>query len=494
MPRQHVAAVECQIENDDAATRYNMRVANEIIEQIGFGRYQWHMFITCGFGFLVDQMLPVALGLVLPQITKQWEIKYPEMMTVSVFAGLLVGSVFCGPLVDMFGRRSVWMVSLFGVTLFTMVMAASPNHIVFAIICALQHMFTGGNLAIDLTVYVENLPKSKDFILTAVASWWALGSALGGLIAWPLIEHFSCPIGTTPTQCKSSDNMGWRYQYIVIGGLSLIMALVRTLVLPMEESPKWLIAQGRFQEAVVAFRKIAGMNKREIDISVEMFQSLHPPLMTSSKMQRTMAHIRALFVPKRLALSTTSVIVLWMCMGVAYPTYTVFLPVYLANNGAHLGSGSTFQTYRDYTISSTVGIFGPLVSAFLVNIRLLGRRRSMAITAIFTAAFAGGFTSVRTEGANIAFSSMVNFGQHAFYSILYSYTPEVMPTAHRGTGCGLAMACGRTASLACPFIATFTDLKTSIPIWVCVGLYAVMACLSLLLPYEPKEFSSADRW
>jgi hypothetical protein len=73
-----------------------------------------------------------------------------------------------------------------------------------------------------------------------------------------------------------------------------------------------------------------------------------------------------------------------------------------------------------------------------------------------------------------------------------SYTPEVMPVAHRGTGCGVTLAVGRIASLSSPFIATFADLKTSAPIWVCLGLYVVIATVALFLPYEPKHMLAED--
>lgn len=63
-----------------------------------------------------------------------------------------------------------------------------------------------------------------------------------------------------------------------------------------------------------------------------------------------------------------------------------------------------------------------------------------------------------------------------------------MPTASRATGCGLAFACGRLAFLAAPFIATFGDLKTSVPLWVVFGLLGLIAVTALSLPYEPKDF------
>lgn len=104
----------------------------------------------------------------------------------------------------------------------------------------------------------------------------------------------------------------------------------------------------------------------------------------------------------------------------SYPIYTLFLPIYLANNGARIGGGSTYKTYRDYSIVSVVGIFGPVLSAGLVNVPVLGRRKTMAITALCAAAFAGAFTSVRNEASNLAFSSMLGFWQNAFYAVLYA--------------------------------------------------------------------------
>ena len=38
----------------DVAT--NLGLVDETIEAIGFGKYQWQLTVTCGFGFLVDQV------------------------------------------------------------------------------------------------------------------------------------------------------------------------------------------------------------------------------------------------------------------------------------------------------------------------------------------------------------------------------------------------------------------------------------------------------
>ena len=39
----------------DGATLHNHEVINQAIQAIGFGKFQWQLTFSCGFGFLVDQ-------------------------------------------------------------------------------------------------------------------------------------------------------------------------------------------------------------------------------------------------------------------------------------------------------------------------------------------------------------------------------------------------------------------------------------------------------
>ncbi|KAH8592347.1 putative sugar transporter [Bisporella sp. PMI_857] len=471
---------------------YNMALLNASIESIGMGKYQWQMFFTCGFGFVVDQILLITIALVMPQASKEFDVQYPKMATVAQYSGLLLGALSCGIFADLFGRSLVWQIALFGITIWTLVCAASPNFASLAVFIGLMSFFGGGNLAIDLTLFCEVLPKRKSWLLTLLAVMWGVGNAVTTLIGWPLISNFSCPPDATPATCKRGDNMGWRYVYITTGGLCFVMAIIRVFVLNIEESPKWLVAEGKYEKACTSFNKIAKINNADIALSIDQFRGTDTsPEEISAFESFSLYHIQGLFQGKKRAISTASIFLLWMCIGVAYPIYTVFLAYYLAAHGAKLGDGSTYQTYRDLTISSVVGIFGPALAAYLIELKFLGRRGGMAIMAIVTAAFAGAFTSVNNEAQNIAFSCMINFWQNGYYAILYAYTPEVMPTAHRGTGCGLAMACGRLASLAAPFIGTFGDVTSSVPIWVCMALYFVMAGVALMLPYESKTYDDS---
>ncbi|KAE8319427.1 major facilitator superfamily domain-containing protein [Aspergillus transmontanensis] len=428
---------------------FNQLAINNAIETIGMGRYQWQLMVSCGFGFIADQMLLVSISLVMPQASKEFGPRYGTLLSATQYAGLGVGAVVYGLMADFTGRRLAWQTSIFGVSVFTAICAASPNWAALNVFVVLSAFFGGGN-------------------------------------SWPLVVNFCCPAGATPETCTKANNMGWRYLYIILGGLCLIMSVLRTFALGMSESPKWLVSRGELNEAVASINTMSKVNKSTY---VMMVDQLHPPEQEDSKsaIKKAASMVGALFQGSKQIRSMICLVILWLLIGIAYPVYTVFLPYYLEAHGATLGDGSTYQTYRDWSISSVVGIWGPILSAFLVQVPFLGRRRSMTLTACACAAFSGAFTTVKNESQNLAFSSMINFWLNALYGIIYGYTPEVMPDAYRGIGCGLTLACGRIASLSAPFIATFGDVTTSVPIWVCCAFFGVIGIVSLVLPFEPGD-------
>lgn len=65
--------------------------------------------------------------------------------------------------------------------------------------------------------------------------------------------------------------MGWRYLYITLGGLGLVMSIVRSFVLHSQESPKWLVANGQVDEAVYVLNNIGKSNKSEHRVTRQDF-------------------------------------------------------------------------------------------------------------------------------------------------------------------------------------------------------------------------------
>ncbi|KAI8300281.1 Major facilitator-type transporter hxnZ [Colletotrichum sp. SAR11_59] len=160
----------------------NLRVIDEAVEAIGFGKFQWQLALSCGFGFLADQMLLVSISLVGPQLIPEFAPKHPTLLPASNYAGLLIGAVLMGLLADNIGRRIVWQLSIFGISVATMLAASSPNWAAINVWVAVCGFFGGGNLAIDLTILAENIPQRWSFMLAGLACVWGLGNTITGII------------------------------------------------------------------------------------------------------------------------------------------------------------------------------------------------------------------------------------------------------------------------------------------------------------------------
>jgi MFS family permease len=163
----------------------------------------------------------------------------------------------------------------------------------------------------------------------------------------------------------------------------------------------------------------------------------------------------------------------------------------LQSRGASAGDGSTYQTYRDYAIVNTCSVFGPVIAGFMVEVRFLGRRYTMVIGALLTMTFLFAYTAVRTAAQNLIFACCISICLNIYYGTLYAYTPEVLPSAHRGTGNAITVACNRIMGIVAALVGTYADLSSSVPIYVCAASFAGLAVLSFLFPFEPRGKTSA---
>jgi hypothetical protein len=75
--------------------------------------------------------------------------------------------------------------------------------------------------------------------------------------------------------------------------------------------------------------------------------------------------------------------------------------------------------------------------------------------------------------------------QNIYYGTLYAYTPEVLPSAHRGTGNGISIGLNRIMGIVSAGVATGANTATPVPIYICAALYIVMASVAAAFPYEP---------
>jgi len=173
-------------------------------------------------------------------------------------------------------------------------------------------------------------------------------------------------------------------------------------------------------------------------------------------------------------------------IGLAYPLFNVFLPTYLKTRGAQFGETRESITWRNYAIANVAGIFGPILAGYMCKSRWFwGRRGTMMIGAFVTRIFFFCYTQVRSPSENLGFTCAINFCLNIYYATLYAYSPEVLPSAHRGTGNGIAIGCNRIMGIMSAIVATYANTSTPVPIYICAALYIVMAIVAACFPFEP---------
>ncbi|EEY14319.1 membrane transporter [Verticillium alfalfae VaMs.102] len=302
--------------------------------------------------------------------------------------------------------------------------------------------------------------------------WMQLVSSL---IAWYCIANWPA-------------DQGWRLFVFIIGVMTLVMFGIRCFLFHLFESPKFLLSKGRQAEAIAVVHGIAYRNGAKTWLTEEIMNAVvddvaHPELhevrpagvsVLKDKLSKFSGdRIRPLFQNRTLGMATMLIWFCWATIGLGYPLFNAFLPQYLSEHGedpstgagaraeapAEEGTTISAETYRNYAITSIMGIPGALLAAYLVDHQSpwLGRRGTLAISTFVSAIFLFLFVEFgTTPNAKLFFSCVEAFAQNIMYGVLYAFTPEIFPAPVRGAGhrrTGVAGFLNRVTGLMRPVIA-----------------------------------------
>jgi len=163
-------------------------------------------------------------------------------------AGYVIGALALAPLSDRFGRRNMLLFTMLLTGLGSLYNALAPDYTQFVIARVITGIGVGADLAIVNTYVGEVAPRrnrarwiSVIFIMSSLGA--LLGIWLGLFLTTPPAP---CPHGLSFAQAGPGFESGWRWMY-GIGALLAAIGIALRLELP--ESARWLIGQGRLDEA-----------------------------------------------------------------------------------------------------------------------------------------------------------------------------------------------------------------------------------------------------
>lgn len=332
---------------------------------------------------------------------------------------MMVGAVGWGVVSDIVGRALPFHSTLLLTALFGIGASFASS---FAWLCVWLFFLgtaVGGSMPTDGTLFLENLPHSKQYLLTLLSVFFSFGAVLSATTGFALLPQRSCK---THEGCDIAGgaNDGWRHVLLALGCIvgsmtfllcacltllqNLLCALARFVILKLHESPRFLVANGRSNEAVVVLRNIANFNDHTLDIEPvdvrpqllagdssiivdEEQRALMPDMLSSPSAPRSphtprsphrgrcpgrassgrwawfhtwCAQMAKLFSPKWRRTVITMWII-WGAMAFAFTMFNVWLPAVLESRQGK-SDDAIHGALRDVVLYSVAGCPGSLVS------------------------------------------------------------------------------------------------------------------------------------
>ncbi|KAI5244490.1 MFS general substrate transporter [Aureobasidium subglaciale] len=459
---------------------------NREMDSNDMGRYQWSIWLLCGFGYFIDLLWAQAFGLVLGPLEQELGSPASQSGNISTAfsAGLTAGAFTWGVLVDIIGRQWAFNLTCLISASFGLGLGGCDSYTSFLVVTAFCGFGIGGNIPIDTTICLEFLPQNRRFLLVLLSLFQPIGVVICSVIAYGFIPSYSCspnfvepnpapscknvPAGTPC--CTRESNMGWRYLMFTLGAITLFIFFLRFVVFRFQESPKFLIYRGQDEKAVQVLQHIAKYNKRESALTLDDFVALRVEpgvhstagMLGSGDQQKHLSFFgkvklefkryRMLFATRWMSYLT---ILVWLTYIMDFWGFTLaggYLPRIIAAKNVEISRGLKY-TYRSYVYIYLPGIVGVLLGGAMYKVPAFGRKWTMVISSALMGVSIFLFSAANSEASNIGLNVMEYFFQSMFNAVLYGWTPEQFPAPIRGTACGIAAFWGRLFGIVAPQIA-----------------------------------------
>lgn len=365
--------------------------------------------------------------------------------------GVFIGAVTLGSLADKYGRKIIFYVSAVAQLVFGVTVALVNKYYLFLILRFLYGIF--GSAGAYITGFVLTMELVGATKRTVCGIMFQLAFAVGFM----LVAVWGAVI----------KDRTWLQ---IVYGLHSVLLIGHWWL--MDESPRWLWAQGRVSEALTIIRKGLKMNGNNVDIDTGKLISEGKIRQMDQEEQGSYGALD-LFKTPNLRKKTLNVCLNWFANSIVY-------------YGLSLNAGNLVgNPYLMLFLSGLVELPSYLLMCFLMD--RTGRR-----CLVSTFMLIGGVCCIiassiptGTDTAATIIVTIVLFGKACIagsFAVIYNYTAELFPTVVRNTALGIGSMCARFSGALTPLIMLLDSLNPKVPAVLFGFVALVSGFLSLYLP------------
>ncbi len=411
------------------------------LDRIPVWPYERKLLWIVGAGYFFAFFDIVTISFALPVIAKQFHVSKGtvSLSVTSSLVGYIIGAFADSTIADKWGRRLSLAISVSVFSIGTALAAISTNAVELIVFRFISGLGIGAEIA-AVTTYLGELSPAP---LRGRYTSWATTAAYAGFAVVPFIARALVPTFAS----------GWRILF-GIGALGGVTILFMRRGLP--PSPRWLVAQGRAEEASELVAEAEDTAREVTD------EALPPPEAVPREAPAERFPIAALVRPP-MAGRLVLFVGIWFIYYVGNYGWLTLAPTLFVDKGYSLADSTT------YLIVSGIGFLAGAYATTHFSDRF--ERKFSAAT--FAAAWA---ISLLVIGLFVSPAIIMVFGFVASVTVgllvplLYTYTAEHFPTNARATGVALTDGLGHVGGALAPLIVLGANST-----WGFSGAFIVMA-------------------
>jgi len=389
---------------------------DEVWAKSGAGRFQRRLLGIFGLVWAADAMQVIAVGFSAASLAASFGLTIPQALQTGTlfFLGMFIGAALFGRIADRIGRRRVLLLTVACDAIFGLASAFAPGFGLLLVLRFLTGAAVGGTLPVDYAMMAEFLPpRNRGRWLVILEGFWAVGTIAIALVAW--------------AAASAGAAEAWRWIYAAAALPALIGIWLRLWV---PESPMFLLRQGREAEARAVVDRVLAANGAS-------------PLSTQVRLAAPPAAPAGGIWAGPLRRRTFAMAALWFLVSLAYYGVFTWLPPRLAAEGFGFVRGYGFLVWL-----ALAQLPGYALAAW--GVEAWGRRPTLQAFLLLSAAGCLLFALAPTPALIATALLVMSFALLGTWGALYAFTPELYPTALRGTGMGTASAMARVGGLLAP--------------------------------------------